>query len=519
MARMGGRTQEQNLILVLTKGDELLARPDLPESARRALAEGNYSPAGPIWQTLEAASIELEAWLRSDRCGYHNLVNLVKSRFKSVRYCIASAQGAPAVGDSLQYGMMPRGVMAPLLWLWRLDRDPIWVERDGKRAMFLNMADALAAAAGGTLRLEERVYRVPSVLNIMKPVTVVGRGAGKTVLEVSHPGYGIGVATPGKVRFQNLTVRRAAPTPGDVIRVMAGEFELTNVTVSGGLSGTADDKPVKGQGVLVARQGQLGASGCTFRGNHGNGILVFDQAQAQLADCHFEGNGDAGLFVRTTGAVAVVQSTSTGNQTGVRVEAAAAATIEGNACDQNAACGIVLTGSVGPTVVVRGNRCSANSRDGIQLREQAAATVSGNACAANKRNGLSFTDQSAGTATGNTCSQNGRNGVRVGDDAAPHLEETTADGNAECGLLYQDRAAGTARHTTARDNRADGVRVEGEGAPRLEATTARFNEGYGVAIAEPKSGADFDARQNVLEGNKKGPVLETRPKKGGWWGH
>jgi parallel beta-helix repeat protein len=519
MARMGGRTREQNLILVLTKGDELLARPDLPESARQALAAGDYSPAGPIWGTLDTASTELEAWLRSDRCGYHNLVNLVKSRFKSVRYCIVSAQGAPASGDSLQYGMMPRGVMAPLLWLWRLDRDPIWVERDGKRAMFLNMADALTAAAGGVLRLEERVYHVPTALNIMRPVTVVGRGAGKTVLEVSAPGYGIGVATPGKVLFRDLTVRRAAPTPGDVIRVMAGELELANVTVTGGLSGTADDKPVKGQGVLVARQGQLGAASCTFRGNHGNGVLVFDQAQAQFAECVFEGNGDAGLFVRTAGALAIAKSTSMGNQTGIRIEAAAAATLEGNGCDQNAGCGIVLTGSVGPAVVVRGNRCSANSRDGIQLREQAAATVSGNVCTANKRNGLSFTDQSAGTASGNTCSQNGRNGVRVCDDAAPQLEDTSAEGNAECGVLYEGRASGVARRTTVRDNHGDGIRLEGDSSPRLEEIDARFNEGYGVAIAEPKSVVEFDARQSVLEGNKKGPVLETRPKKASWWGY
>src|SRR4051812_2264215 len=257
MSRMGGRTQDQTLVLVLTKGDELLHRPDLPESARTALATADYSPAGPVWPVLEEASADLENWLKSEKCGYHNLVNLVKSRFKAVRYAVVSAQGAPSDGASLQFGLMPRGVLAPLLWLWRLNREPITVQNGKAPALYLNATEAILGADGGEVQLEAGTYRFPAALNLRKPVTVRGRGPGRTVLEVEHPGYGIGVAAAGTVAFHGLTLRRTGPHPGDVVRVLQGQLDLADVVVTGGQAGTVDGKPVQGTGVLAARQSKL----------------------------------------------------------------------------------------------------------------------------------------------------------------------------------------------------------------------------------------------------------------------
>ena len=82
------------------------------------------------------------------------------------------------------------------------------------------------------------MYRLVEPLNVLKPVTLVGHGPGKTVLEVSAPGYGVGVRVTGKVILRGLTVRRsAAGPPGDLIRALDGELELRDVVVSGGLSG------------------------------------------------------------------------------------------------------------------------------------------------------------------------------------------------------------------------------------------------------------------------------------------
>ena len=521
MARIGGITKNQNLILVLTKGDELLARPDFPIAAQKALASPDYSPAGPIWSTLEQSSIDLESWLRSEKCGYHNLVNLVKSRFKSVKYCVVSAQGAPAEGEALKYGLMPRGVLAPLLWLWRMDRDAVWQDRGGQKALFLDVTEAIASAEGGVVQLEDRAYTITAPLNIRKPVAIVGRGIGKTILEISAPGYGIGIATAGKVEFRGLTIRRNGPAPGDLVRVLGGDVDMTDVAVAGGLSGTsADGKPIAGVGILAAKQSRLTLTTTQIRTNHGNGLLLIERANARVEGCTFEGNGDAGIYARTDGSIAVARTVCRQNQSGIWIEAANAATIEANTCDMNGASGVVVSGTVGAGVVIRGNQCRQNQRDGILVRTQAAPTINDNTCAENRRSGVSFIDQSTGGARGNNCANNARHGIRVANDAAPILAGNQTTSNNESGIFYEDSASGDAKNNQCNGNGGEGVRVEGTASPTIADNTAKDNQGYGVVISGEKSRADFDPKTNVLNGNKKGPILDLRPKKpqgAKWW--
>lgn len=385
--------------------------------------------------------------------------------------------------------------------------------------MYLNLGEAIAAGAG-TFHLEERVYRLTAPLNVLKPVTLIGRGPGKTVLEVSAPGYGVGVRVTGKVALHGLTVHRSADgPPGDLIRALDGELELRDVVVSGGLSGELSGKPVGGAGVVAGKHSRLTAAGCEFCSNHGSGVLVIERASAELTTCTFEKNGDAGVYARTAGAVTIARGACRENHTGVWVEAASAASITASVCERNAENGVVLSGHVCGSVVVRGNTCAGNGRDGVHVRTAAAPTVVGNTCTANRRNGVAFTDQSAGTARGNTCTLNGRHGLRVCDAAAPALEENTAEGNAECGILYEERSGGFGRGNVCRDNRGDGIRLEDAAAPLLSENEARLNDGYGITIADPKSKADVDPEVNTTEGNRRGPILDPRPKKGGsWWG-
>jgi parallel beta-helix repeat protein len=303
-----------------------------------------------------------------------------------------------------------------------------------------------------------------------------------------------------------------------VIRALGGDLELRDVVISGGLSGELDGKPVGGAGVLAGKNSRLTAAGCEFRSNHGSGVLVIDRTTAELTGCTFEKNGDAGVYARTVGAVTVTRGASRENHTGVWLEAASASAITANTCERNAESGLVLSGHVGGSVVVRGNTCAGNGRDGIHVRTAAAPTVVGNTCTVNRRNGVAFTDQSAGTARGNTCTLNGRHGLRVCDDAAPTLEENTSEGNAECGILYEERSGGVGRGNVCRDNRGDGIRLEDTAAPQLADNEARLNDGYGIAIAEPRSKADVDPKGNTAEGNRAGTVLDPRPKKGSWWG-
>ncbi len=54
---------------------------------------------------------------------------------------------------------------------------------------------------------------------------------------------------------------------------------------------------------------------------------------------------------------------------------------------------------------------------------------------------------------------------------------------------------------------------------RVADNEATLNDGYGIAIAEPRSKAEVDAAGNAAEGNRRGTVLDPRPKKrDSWWG-
>jgi parallel beta-helix repeat protein len=396
----------------------------------------------------------------------------------------------------------------------------VWVDRNGIKYLYLDLGEAISSSGAGTVQLEERVYRLSAPLNVTRPVSIVGTGPDRTVIEVNAPGYGVGLRSSGQVTLHNLTIRRATNgPPGDLIRALGGIVQLRDVVVVGGLSGEIERKSVGGAGVVAGKNSRLIATGCVFRSNHGNGVLVNERASAELTDCVLEKNGDAGVYARTASTVTLARSACRENHTGVWIEAASAASITSNDLERNAESGLVLSGHVGGSVVVRGTTCSSNGRDGIHVRTAAAPTIIGNTCTGNRRNGVALTDQSGGTVRGNTCKANGRHGLRVCDDATPVLEENSAEGNAECGILFEERAAGVGRGNICQDNRGDGIRLEDEASPQLADNEARLNDGYGITIADPMSKADVDPMSNTNDGNRRGTILDPRPKKGGsWWG-
>src|SRR5262249_15403362 len=167
MAGMGGDPKSQTVVLALTKGDLLIDRPDLPAEAREFLLNDDLDPGrvdseGDAWRRLEAVSNALEAWLRTTQ--HRRIVNLLKEQFGAVRFCILSAQGAAAKDQVLQMELMPRGVLAPLFWLWRDTLPVAWVELgSGRRHPFFSLAEAVARApTGATVRLGPHTYTLPA---------------------------------------------------------------------------------------------------------------------------------------------------------------------------------------------------------------------------------------------------------------------------------------------------------------------------------------------------------------------
>jgi len=466
MAQLGGRPREQDLVITLTKGDELLTRPDLPKAARDALYAPSYNPAGGIWGTLDAASDELKRWLAED-CGYHDLVNLADARFRSVRYCITSSQGAPAGDDrQLDFRPMPRGVLAPLLWLWRLARPPAWVGTD----MYLDLPGAVAAAPdGATVRLDAGTFRLPAPFALSRPVTLAGAGADRTVLETTSPDIGLEVYSDGRVTLRDLTVRNAAAGPADVVRVTGGELALDAVTVTGGRSSKLVNgiRKTAGAGVTVRSGASAVVTGGTIGRNAGSGLKFVGSGGGSATGTTFHHNGGGGVVAHTTGSVTVVRCTCRSNQTGVHLERLGSCLVDETVCE-------------------------ANKTSGIAVCKGAAPTVTGTVCSGNRGHGVLVTD------------------------ASPALEQLTATGNAGCGVLFEGSAAGVARKTTARGNGGDGVRVTGTGPLKLEQTEATKNDGYGMVVTDPAAAVDLGLKGSTLNGNVAGNVSDVRPR--GWFG-
>src|SRR5579883_190321 len=179
MRQMGGQAKQQGLIFTLTKAERLVDRPGFPASARQVLASDLADfAAGDPWATLEQVSQDLRAWLLGP-ARYHNLVNRLDSLFRTVRFCAVSAQGQESTTPSA--GFTPKAVLAPLFWLWRIDRPGVWVETAGRRAFFLSLDEAVrAAAAGGRLVLDPGEHRTAGGLELHRSVEVVGAGKDQT---------------------------------------------------------------------------------------------------------------------------------------------------------------------------------------------------------------------------------------------------------------------------------------------------------------------------------------------------
>lgn len=133
---LGGNSNEQHLIVVLTKGDRLKGMPG--------------KKWNEIWNRLENSSIQdldksiflymcnlkilsrkIEEYFREE-IKAHQFLNLATSRFKSVEFCILSSLGSPPAPDgrTLQTHINPKRVIDPLVWLMFKDM-PDW-----KQAMF-----------------------------------------------------------------------------------------------------------------------------------------------------------------------------------------------------------------------------------------------------------------------------------------------------------------------------------------------------------------------------------------------
>lgn len=131
---LGGDPRQQNLLVVLTKGDRLWDESTVPPILRHFLkpsSNGSTSQntaalvsedaSDEHWDTLELVSEVTEAWLEQQR-KFGNFVREASDEFRRVEYCIATATGSEPENGKLLCDLAPRGVLSAFLWILRLQR-------------------------------------------------------------------------------------------------------------------------------------------------------------------------------------------------------------------------------------------------------------------------------------------------------------------------------------------------------------------------------------------------------------
>ncbi len=452
MAKMGADCRDQALVLTLTKGDLLLARPDFPKSAREFLADDDLDPAAGAWGKLAAVSEALSDWLATTE--HRNVVNILRDQFREVRFCVVSAQGAAARDQVLQMELMPRGVLAPLFWVWRLSSPGVSVETGGGRTEHWGLAAALSGApAGATIRLEPGVHRLSESVLCRNPVAIRGRSAALVRIESTAAKYAVVVKTEGLVAFKGVTLAHSGGEPADVVRVFGGRLALEDCVVTGGVGGpgAGGDGLVVADGAAVLLRTQLvanarhGASGiggevsagdCAAERNGGAGFSLSGKS-ARLADCRAVGNGQHGL----------------------RLAGACAAEAPGFNATGNKREGVSVAGTA--QLAAPRLASSANQSHGVAALDQARVTLDSAQITGNREAGLYADGNSALVVRGGSVTGSERAGAVAVGSARLELVGVEVRGNKGAGVVCGGDSGGTLDRVTASGNGLEGLRITG----------------------------------------------------------
>lgn len=120
MRELGGRTEDQHLIVVFTKADKLAGRLTGPWADLRSyLIAGSVDalaqPNGYM-DHLHQVSDELRDFTEQSLHA-HEFLNAAESNFKSISFSIISALGTEPQGAQLSVEIVPRRILDPILWV------------------------------------------------------------------------------------------------------------------------------------------------------------------------------------------------------------------------------------------------------------------------------------------------------------------------------------------------------------------------------------------------------------------
>lgn len=543
---LGGQPKDQMVLIVLTKGDMLVDKPDIPPLLRDFL-KGERPRAQEFHDTFsDELSDAIEQWLGA-RTGYQNFVRRMGKEFEQVKYCAVSATGSEPAGQSLAVSMTPRGVLEPLRWLLRQEnarkelrdhllgiKNDFESRRDGLEQYLgtavpagIEQAISKAKQAVDVASMTEATQKVEEVeVELASEVRRVrfmrARRAFLVLLFVSLGAAIIGWASRKlyfwRQRKQAWYIREHLAElmlEGGEIELPAGEYLLfRSLRLDKPLSLKGADKETTKlvcQGrleLVLTPEGEFKASGLTFEyvGPQSANVLTITSGKTDLKQCRFTGgiapksqhDFGHGLLIKGRAAATIAECDFLRNgQHGVFVTEQAQVTITASSMQYNQSAGISYAGSASGTL--KNSECHHNESLGIHITEQASPILEANNCRNNKRSGIGYQGNATGSAQDNNCQSNALNGISVEGFAQPTLQGNKCQGNEGSGILFNDNASGAARSNQCENNVLNGIAVTKNASPTLGYNISRNNTRSGIAYFGDASGV---ATKNECTKNK-----------------
>jgi len=189
LKELGGNPKEQNLLVVLTKGDLLAPKLESHKKIWDYLVNGDventqYSNIKLQISDMREISQLLKDFLKND-IGATNFIALGEKNFRSVEICIISALGAAPKGDQLDISATPKRIFDPILWVMNNSTGILPFFFNLKKSLHTHKKD-VPKPNNGLKPLPSPIKRSDNFRKIAK-YGVIGLVLILAILVISHP--------------------------------------------------------------------------------------------------------------------------------------------------------------------------------------------------------------------------------------------------------------------------------------------------------------------------------------------
>lgn len=277
------------------------------------------------------------------------------------------------------------------------------------------------------------------------------------------------VYADGSGDYATIEAAAADVGPRDTIHLGPGVFTLSKTLMVDSPLHLVGNGMAAATGTTVRCAGSVLSADATILTAAGVRFVSTATSQASRAvgagdtaigfwDCSFSGGNRVeslgGVGLHLSGATYGVVSgclSSLNDLDGIELVDDASASISNCTLVQNGQCGLTLLD--GAAATISEVTCSSNVDNGIAIAEDAEGTIESSDCSDNGVIGIRVLDRASAVIQGNTCDSNGYHGVQVSDSAEATVEGNTCSGNGQAGIAFFQNSSGSVQNNECTQNK------------------------------------------------------------------